>query len=63
MTAALQVEDVNKKFDALKDAESRGWVEERKPPPRQKKVVKVSQFLSQHFKLPVVVMFCVTQLF
>lgn len=46
MTAALQVEDVNKKFDALRDAESRGWVEERKPPPRQKKVVKVSEFLS-----------------
>ncbi|KAM3591706.1 uncharacterized protein V6R79_006064 [Siganus canaliculatus] len=35
-----QVEDVNKKFDALKEAESRGWVEEHKPPPRQKKVVK-----------------------
>lgn len=37
----FQVEDVNKKFDALKDAESRAWVEERKPPPRPKKVVKV----------------------
>lgn len=36
----FQVEDVNKKFEALKDAESRGWAEERKPPPRQKKVVK-----------------------
>ncbi|XP_070783231.1 disks large-associated protein 5 [Enoplosus armatus] len=35
-----QVEDVNKKFDALKDAESRGWVEEHKPPVRQRKVVK-----------------------
>ncbi|XP_068161848.1 disks large-associated protein 5 [Antennarius striatus] len=35
-----QVEDVNKKFNALKEAESRGWVEEFKPPPRQKKVVK-----------------------
>ncbi|XP_039472064.1 disks large-associated protein 5 isoform X1 [Oreochromis aureus] len=35
-----QVEDVNKKFDALKEAEGRGWVEEHKPPPRQKKVVK-----------------------
>lgn len=35
------MEDVNKKFDALKDAESRGWVDEYKPLPRQKKVVKV----------------------
>ncbi|XP_028286637.1 disks large-associated protein 5 [Parambassis ranga] len=35
-----QVEDVNKKFDALKEAEARGWVEEHKPPPRQRKVVK-----------------------
>ncbi|XP_027145450.1 disks large-associated protein 5 isoform X2 [Larimichthys crocea] len=35
-----QVEDVNKKFNALKEAESRGWVAEHKPPPRQKKVVK-----------------------
>ncbi|XP_031699766.1 disks large-associated protein 5 isoform X1 [Anarrhichthys ocellatus] len=35
-----QVEDVHKKFEALKEAESRGWVEEHKPPPRQKKVVK-----------------------
>ncbi|KAG7226420.1 hypothetical protein INR49_013832, partial [Caranx melampygus] len=35
-----QVEDVNKKFDALKEAEGRGWVEEHKPPPRQRKVVK-----------------------
>ncbi|XP_038590864.1 disks large-associated protein 5 isoform X1 [Micropterus salmoides] len=35
-----QVEDVNKKFDALKEAESRGWVEEHKPPPRQRKAVK-----------------------
>uniref|UniRef100_A0A4W6CEC0 Discs, large (Drosophila) homolog-associated protein 5 n=1 Tax=Lates calcarifer TaxID=8187 RepID=A0A4W6CEC0_LATCA len=37
----FQVEDVNKKFDALKEAEGRGWVEEHKPPPRQRKVVKV----------------------
>lgn len=36
-----QVQDVNKKFEALRDAESRGWAEEHKPPPRQKKVVKV----------------------
>ncbi|XP_044193719.1 disks large-associated protein 5 isoform X2 [Thunnus albacares] len=35
-----QVEDVNKKFDALKEAEARGWMEEHKPPPRQRKVVK-----------------------
>ncbi|KAM9837985.1 disks large-associated protein 5 [Aulostomus maculatus] len=35
-----QVEDVNKKFDALKEAETRGWVEEHKPPTRQRKVVK-----------------------
>ncbi|XP_034414051.1 disks large-associated protein 5 [Cyclopterus lumpus] len=37
-----QVEDVHKKFGALKEAESRGWVEEHKPqlPPRQRKVVK-----------------------
>ncbi|KAM3859854.1 disks large-associated protein 5 [Diretmus argenteus] len=36
-----QVEDVTKKFDALKEAETRGWVEEHKPPPpRQRKVVK-----------------------
>lgn len=35
-----QVEDVNKKFDALKEAEGRSWVEEHKPPQRQKKVVK-----------------------
>uniref|UniRef100_A0A673W524 Discs, large (Drosophila) homolog-associated protein 5 n=1 Tax=Salmo trutta TaxID=8032 RepID=A0A673W524_SALTR len=36
----FQVEDVNKKFGALKEAESKGWQEERKPPPRQRKVVK-----------------------
>ncbi|XP_041672535.1 disks large-associated protein 5 isoform X2 [Cheilinus undulatus] len=36
----FQVEDVNKKFDALKEAESRGWVEEHKPAPRQRKAVK-----------------------
>ncbi|KAM7381924.1 hypothetical protein PAMA_012673 [Pampus argenteus] len=35
-----QVEDVIKKFDALKEAEARGWVEEHKPQPRQRKVVK-----------------------
>ncbi|KAK2820800.1 hypothetical protein Q5P01_023759 [Channa striata] len=35
-----QVEDVNKKFNALKEAEGRGWIEEHKPPSRQKKVVK-----------------------
>ncbi|XP_039992087.1 disks large-associated protein 5 isoform X2 [Xiphias gladius] len=35
-----QVEDVNKKFDALKEAEGRGWVEEYKPLPRQRKGVK-----------------------
>ncbi|TNN04068.1 hypothetical protein fugu_001097 [Takifugu bimaculatus] len=35
-----QVEDVTKKFDALKEAESRAWVEDRKPPPRPKKAVK-----------------------
>ncbi|XP_044034886.1 disks large-associated protein 5 isoform X2 [Siniperca chuatsi] len=35
-----QVEDVSKKFEALKEAESRGWVEEHKPPPQQRKVVK-----------------------
>ncbi|XP_036811921.1 disks large-associated protein 5 isoform X1 [Oncorhynchus mykiss] len=35
-----QVEDVNNKFGALKEAESKGWQEERKPPPRQRKVVK-----------------------
>ncbi|XP_017274095.1 disks large-associated protein 5 isoform X2 [Kryptolebias marmoratus] len=36
----FQVEDVKKKFDALKEAEGRGWVEEHKPPPRQRKMVK-----------------------
>ncbi|KAG7507706.1 hypothetical protein JOB18_042432 [Solea senegalensis] len=35
-----QVEDVKKKFEALREAEGRGWVEEHKPPPRQRKVVK-----------------------
>lgn len=35
------MEDVNKKFDALKDAESRAWVEECQPPPRPKRLVKV----------------------
>ncbi|KAM8887779.1 disks large-associated protein 5 [Synchiropus picturatus] len=36
----FQVEDVNKKFAALKEAEARGWVDEHKPLPRQRKVVK-----------------------
>ncbi|KAJ0060098.1 hypothetical protein NL108_003935, partial [Boleophthalmus pectinirostris] len=36
----FQVEDVNKKFDALKEAEVHSWVEEHKPVPRQRKVVK-----------------------
>lgn len=44
LSLSLQVEDVNKKFEALRDAESRGWTEEHKPPPRQKKVVKVGDF-------------------
>ncbi|KAM9715643.1 disks large-associated protein 5 isoform 2-T2 [Menidia menidia] len=35
-----QVEDVQKKFEALKNAEGQGWVEEHKPPPRQRKAVK-----------------------
>lgn len=35
------MEDVTRKFDALKDAESRAWVEERKPAPRPKRLVKV----------------------
>ncbi|MEQ2179125.1 hypothetical protein GOODEAATRI_021419 [Goodea atripinnis] len=38
----FQVEDVNKKFDALKEAEGRGWVEEHQPPPQKRKVVKVN---------------------
>ncbi|XP_019725784.1 disks large-associated protein 5 isoform X2 [Hippocampus comes] len=37
----FQVEDVHRKFDALKEAEARNWLEEPKPPsPRQKKTVK-----------------------
>ncbi|KAI4880505.1 hypothetical protein NFI96_012346 [Prochilodus magdalenae] len=36
----FQVEDVNKKFNALKEAEARGWQEEAKPVTKQKKVVK-----------------------
>ncbi|XP_060716468.1 disks large-associated protein 5 isoform X4 [Tachysurus vachellii] len=36
----FQVEDVDKKFNALKEAEARGWQEEIKPVTRQKKVVK-----------------------
>lgn len=36
----FQVEDVHKKFDALKEAEARSWVEVYKPPPRLKKVKK-----------------------
>ncbi|XP_035469847.2 disks large-associated protein 5 [Scophthalmus maximus] len=35
-----QVEDVKKKFDALKEAEGRDWVEEHKPQPRQRKALK-----------------------
>ncbi|KAM9426714.1 disks large-associated protein 5 isoform 3-T3 [Pholidichthys leucotaenia] len=35
-----QVEDVNKKFNALKEAEARDWTEEHKSPQRQRKVVK-----------------------
>ena len=39
----FQVEDVNRKFNALKEAEGRGWTEEKKqaPAPRQKQLVKV----------------------
>ncbi|XP_012694419.2 disks large-associated protein 5 isoform X1 [Clupea harengus] len=38
----FQVEDVNRKFNALKEAEGRGWTEEKKPAPapRQKQLVK-----------------------
>lgn len=36
----FQVEDVDKKFNALKEAETRGWQEEVKPVVRQKKVGK-----------------------
>ncbi|XP_027884498.1 disks large-associated protein 5 isoform X4 [Xiphophorus couchianus] len=36
----FQVEDVNRKFDALREAEGRGWLEELKPPPRQRRAVK-----------------------
>ncbi|XP_036428932.1 disks large-associated protein 5 isoform X2 [Colossoma macropomum] len=36
----FQVEDVNKKFNALKEAEARGWQEETKPVTKQKKVVR-----------------------
>ncbi|XP_061765068.1 disks large-associated protein 5 isoform X2 [Nerophis ophidion] len=36
----FQVEDVSRKFDALKEAEVRGWVEEHKPQTRQRKAVK-----------------------
>ncbi|XP_076007980.1 disks large-associated protein 5 [Genypterus blacodes] len=35
-----QVEDVYKKFDALREAEASGWKEEHKPAPRQRKAVK-----------------------
>lgn len=38
----FQVEDVNRKFDALKEAESRGWLEEHKPPPLRKGLKKSS---------------------
>lgn len=40
----FQVEDVDRKFNALKEAEGRGWTEEKKPAPRQKKLVKVKLF-------------------
>ncbi|XP_030630977.1 disks large-associated protein 5 [Chanos chanos] len=36
----FQVEDVNRKFNALKEAEARGWQEESRAPVRQKRVVK-----------------------
>ncbi|XP_077358114.1 disks large-associated protein 5-like isoform X1 [Festucalex cinctus] len=37
----FQVKDVHRKFDSLKEAEARGWVEEHKPPPpRQRKAIK-----------------------
>ncbi|XP_066520821.1 disks large-associated protein 5 isoform X2 [Hoplias malabaricus] len=37
----FQVEDVNKKFNALKEAEARGWQEEiSKPDTKQKRVIK-----------------------
>ncbi|XP_076856367.1 disks large-associated protein 5 isoform X2 [Brachyhypopomus gauderio] len=36
----FQVEDVNKKFIALKEAETRGWQEETKTVTKQKKVLK-----------------------
>ncbi|XP_061088217.1 disks large-associated protein 5 isoform X1 [Conger conger] len=35
-----QVEDVIRKFDVLREAESKGWQEERKSPPRPKKTKK-----------------------
>ncbi|XP_015248596.1 PREDICTED: disks large-associated protein 5 isoform X1 [Cyprinodon variegatus] len=38
----FQVEDVQKKFDSLKEAESRGWMEEQKLPPRRRKVKTTS---------------------
>ncbi|XP_017561046.1 disks large-associated protein 5 isoform X2 [Pygocentrus nattereri] len=36
----FQVEDVNKKFNTLKEAEARGWQEETKPVTKLKKVVR-----------------------
>ncbi|XP_054877104.1 disks large-associated protein 5 isoform X2 [Poeciliopsis prolifica] len=36
----FQVEDINRKFDALREAEGRGWLEELKPPPRRRRAVK-----------------------
>uniref|UniRef100_A0A3Q2UMG7 Discs, large (Drosophila) homolog-associated protein 5 n=1 Tax=Fundulus heteroclitus TaxID=8078 RepID=A0A3Q2UMG7_FUNHE len=36
----FQVEDVNRRFESLKEAEGRGWVEELKRPPQQRKVIK-----------------------
>lgn len=47
----FQVEDVNKKFNALREAEDRGWVEEHKPPPRQRKAVKVTPSSFLQFNL------------
>lgn len=58
--AIFQVEDVYKKFNALKEAESRGWVEEHKPPPppRQRKGVKVKTCVCVYCILYTVYMLC-----
>ena len=47
----FQVEDVFRKFDVLKEAEARSWVEENKPAPRRRKLVKVNRkcLTSQRF--------------